>query len=326
MNWTDEDLQVAALRLMLRRWLKRTKASTHFLEQLEQIGIAAPTRRRDEFELVNGRENDLKTYLFSRWPDYAIAAAAFMNQPDSIDVAQLRALRRVHLQSPSGFRQLNRKTWSAWAGAHSKSGEGSTPSDVELTVDDVLRVRVNLGLRIRGDDGSELDLDAWQRLLKETVIPERAFSGEWAFSGTMPTVILTVENLGAFEDIQKPTGCLLIHTPGWNTTLGMRFMAKMPADIPWWHFGDLDPNGLKIGMSLGITGMEARKPRIWIPPSAEQLLETHSLKQEAPWPVGEIPDHILANESIAWLVHKGRWMEHEAMVLLSEFTDDLASL
>lgn len=326
MNWRDEELQVAALRLLLNGQTKKSQASSALLDQLDEIGVITPTRRRDQFEVVAGRETDLRKYLSTRWPEYAQAESVFRHQPGAPDAAQLRALRRKHLESPTSFQQLHHKTWSAWNGAHSKSGEFSSPAGLKLTTDDIVRMRVNTGIRIKKTDDTELDLGAWQQLTSEAIVSERAFADEWSFCGTMPRVILTVENLGSFVDITKPPGCMLIHSPGWNTTLATRLVAKLPTDIPWWHFGDLDPNGLKIGMSLGIEGNQARKPSIWIPHAAQQLLESHSLKRDQPWPVNAIPNYLLANESIAWLVHHGRWMEHEAIVLLPEFAVELANL
>lgn len=327
MNWTSDDLRVSALRLLLCGQVRRTGASDAFLRQLDEIELVTPAaRQKGLFLLVPSGEDGLKNYLSTRWPEYAEAAKAFAGQADTITVAQLRALRRVHLQSPSSFTRLNRKTWSAWAGAHSKSGEAGQPDGLELTVDDALRARVNEGLRLRGEDGSELDLAAWQRVMSESIFPERAFCENWTLCGAMPECIVTVENLGAFVDIKKPPGCLLIHSPGWNTTLATRLVARLPEAIAWWHFGDMDANGLKIGLSMSAEGNALRKPRIWVPRAAGQMMQSHSLALSAPWSVQDIPEDLQRNETLAWMIENQRWMEHESVVLSAEFSEELASL
>lgn len=327
MNWTSDDLRVAALRLLLGGQVRRTGASDLFLRQLDEIDLVTPApRQKDVFLLAHDGANRLGNYLSTRWPEYAEVAQAFAGQADTITVAQLRALRRVHLKSPEGFARLNRKTWSAWAGAHSKSGEIGQPDNVALTIDDALRFKVNEGLRLRSEDASELDLSAGQRVTGETIFPERAFSAAWTLCGTMPRSIVTVENLGAFVDIPKPPGCLLIHSPGWNTVLATRLVAKLPTCIPWWHFGDMDGNGLKIGLTMQAEGDPLRKPRVWIPQATRELLHSHALPLEAPWRVMDIPPELLSNETLAWLVAQQKWMEHEAVVLLPAFCEELASL
>ena len=326
MNWCDDALRVAALRLLLCGKVKRTDVADAFLRQLDDIGIVVPSRQKDLFCLAPDRTQDFKEYLFARWPGYAVAAEAFSEQTDTITVAQLRGLRRVHLKSPDGFARLNRKTWSAWAGAHSKSGEAGQPDDLDLTVDDTLRVRVNDGLRLRSMDGHEIDLGVWQTMMGESIFSERAFAENWTLCGTMPDQIVTVENLGAFVDIKKPPKCLIVHTPGWNTTLTMRLIERLPASISWWHFGDIDPNGLKMGLLMGGKNAGSRKPRVWIPRATQALLKSHSLRLDKPWPVSDLPLSLTANESVAWLVREQRWMEHEAVVLQPDFAQELKEL
>ena len=69
-----------------------------------------------------------------------------------------------------------------------------------------------------------------------------------AFEGVIRAVLL-VENLGAWRDLSPPPGWLLAHVPGWDTaTVG--HMLDRIAGVPVVHFGDLDPNGVRIMLHL----------------------------------------------------------------------------
>ena len=319
MNWQDDALRVAALKLLLRGELKCSPTTHELINELDDIGLIVPTRRHNHYQLVAHRQADYHTYLISRWLDYAVYAHHF-TKDEPLNVASLRTLRRAVLEMPATFSRLNRKTWSAWASAHSKSCYASPPEGLTITADDVLRVRVNDGLCLSSQGGDVFDLEVWQRLANETVLPERAFAENWTLTGVLPELILTVENLGAFVDIQKPANCLLLLSPGWNDNLAKQFISRLPESISWLHFGDIDPNGLRIGQAFTVG---ARKPEIWIPRAAAALLETHSLALVDPWSLDEEEYPILGNETLRSLVQVNRWLEQESMLLLPGFFEEL---
>lgn len=296
------------------------------MDELDDLGILTTTPRRDLLALVPARLADYERYLGARWPGYREAAAVIQSRGLSIEAASLRKLRRLHLKAPEGFPQLNRKTWSAWAGAHSKSREASQPEGAEITTDDTVRARVNAGLQIRSVDGGILNLDALQRTLKEVAFPDRCISENWSFCGTLPRLLLTVENIGAFVDIKKPDNCLLIHSPGWNLPNVLRLRARLPADLTWRHFGDLDPNGLRIGLSLTTASEAGNDAEVWVPEAAATLLDSHSLLLDRTWNVDGVPEHLRSHPAVAWLILNGRWLEQESIVLLPEFERELAWL
>ncbi|MRW91850.1 hypothetical protein GJ699_17790 [Duganella sp. FT80W] len=324
MNWDDDSVRAGALRLLLTRRLTSTKAAASWLLQLEQLGLIGPTRRSGEYQLHAEKVDVLRCYLLQRWPQLPEVEAAFSANPQSISTAALRAQRRSSLILPAGISRLNRKTWAAWAGAHSKSGQRAPPEGVLLTTDEVLRLRPNAGLEMVGA-GSRMELDACLALLGEVSIPERALTGEWQLAGVMPRLILTVENLGAFVDFPLVPSVLMLQAPGWNAGLATKFIARLPDNIPWLHFADLDPNGLRIGLSLRCAA-DGRRPAPWIPRAAGTLLSTHALPLPQPWPVQDLPASLLSGPILHELVTSQRWIEHESLVLLPEFARELYEL
>jgi hypothetical protein len=325
MNWDSDGLRAAALRLLLCGSVRCTGIAAPLLAELEELGLVTPGRRSGEFRLRHGVEPRLRQFLVVRWPGLAEDENAFRSAPETISAAALRMRRRMPLGFPSGKEMLNRRTWSAWAGSHSKSGFATPPANTVLTADAGLRVRANAGLRIMGEEGTCLSVDEWQGTFGEITVPERAFGRHWQVSGTLPTLIMTVENLGAFIDFPGLPCLLLIHAPGQDTTLATRFIDRLPSEVRWLHFGDIDPAGLRIGSSVSASG-SGRVPTVWIPRVAAELLETHARKLDQPWPVEKLWPALMACPVIRWLVGHQRWLEHEAMVLLPGFAEELAQL
>ncbi|CAG2153880.1 hypothetical protein LMG31506_04935 [Cupriavidus yeoncheonensis] len=326
MDWQEDGLKIAALRLLLTGQIARTKSNGDFVNQLDDVGILCTTPRRDVLAIVPDRLPDLERFLTVRWPEYRDVAAKIQSRGLPIETRTLRSLRRDHLEAPADFPQLNRKTWAAWAGAHSKAREVSRPDTGIITTDDTVRARVNVGLRLRTATGEELDLHAYQQSLTETPFPDRGLSESWVFAGTPPRLLLTVENIGAFVDIKKPDDCFLVHSPGWNLPNVRRLRARLPPSTRWRHFGDLDPNGLKIGLLLTSATDAGDDAKVWIPNAAVSLLQSHSLPLERTWNIEGVPDSLRNHPAAAWLIGRGRWLEQEPAVLLPEFTQELNSL
>jgi hypothetical protein len=324
-NWDSDELRAAALRLLLLGRIRATKLAEPLLVELEELGLVAPGRRIGEFHLPSQHKETLRRYLRVRWPQLDEAESAFSSRLDAITVPALRALRRLPLTLPPGITQLNRKTWSAWAGAHSKSGYRTPPDGVALTADEDLRLRANKGLQFIGEDAHTLEADACQKMFGEVIVPERGMARDWQVAGVLPKLVLTVENVGAYVDLPVPTWLLLIHAPGRNTMLATRFIDRLPADIPWAHFGDLDPAGLDIALSVR-SQARSRRPVPWVPSIAAELLETHALPLDSAWPEDRLPPDLLDITVMKWLVKHQRWMEHEAMVLLPGFSGELVKL
>jgi hypothetical protein len=325
MNWENEALRAAALRLLLTHRVLRAKSSTVLLIELEELGFVGPTLRTQEYKLHIGKEDAFRDYLLMRWPQFPLAEAAFRCRPHAVSAIALREHRRALRALPPHVTQLNRKTWSAWAGAHSKSGRRTPPAGITLTADGTLRLRPSAGLGFVTGGGARLPLDEWGRALGEVSIPERALAGAWRLAGAMPRMVLTVENIGAFVDFQAPPWLLIAHAPGWDTRLATRFLGGLPPDLLWLHFADIDPNGLRIGLSLRRPGSD-RRPRPWIPRAAQILLSTHALPLKQAWPVETLPAELRADPLLSELIATQRWLEHEPLVLLPELVEELQVL
>ena len=326
MNWESDALRAVVLRLLMLGQVRATRQAAPLFVELEELGLVVPTSRAAYYRRRPGKAAALREYVAQRWDGLAAAELAFSCHPWTISAAALRGARRARLTLPAGLQRLNRKTWSAWAGAHSKSGHVTAPHGMVLTADETVRVRPNRGLRMAmAEPCVELPLDALQAFLGEVAIPERGFGHAWRLDGVMPELIVTVENRGAFVDFPSVDGLLVVHAPGRNTALATRFISALPANIPWVHFPDLDPAGLDIALSLHC-GEPPRRPLTWIPRAAAGVLASHALPLDAPWQTDGWPRHLLDDPVLAWLIRKQCWLEQEGLVLLPRFLDELIQL
>jgi hypothetical protein len=125
-------------------------------------------------------------------------------------------------------------------------------------------------------------------------------------AGPLPAVSL-VENLGAFCDLPAIDGWLFVHVAGWDTATVSRLLEGL-ARVPVLHFGDLDPNGVRIFQHL-----RRQHPRLrWFVPSFwEELVESKGLR-------GDWPDDLALDDAptlVRELVARGLWLEQEALVV-----------
>lgn len=143
-------------------------------------------------------------------------------------------------------------------------------------------------------------------MLGEVAIPERAFLDGLELEGHLRALLL-LENLGAWRDMPAPAGFLLAHVPGWDTATVAHLLDHV-AQVPVIHFGDLDPNGVRIYLHL-----RERRPdlRWFVPPFWAELVDSHGL--HAPWPADV--DVSAAPALVRELAARAIWLEQERIVV-----------
>jgi hypothetical protein len=163
----------------------------------------------------------------------------------------------------------------------------------------------------------EVDLSGIADVLGEVAVPERAFREALTFEGAV-RALLFVENRGAWRDLPAPEGWLLAHVPGWDTATAVQLF-KHFADVPAVHFGDLDPNGIRIFNHL----RERRGDLIWFVPAFwAELVDSHG--QPGAWP--DDLDLSQAPPPVRHLASRGLWLEQERIVLDARIPAALESM
>jgi hypothetical protein len=135
---------------------------------------------------------------------------------------------------------------------------------------------------------------------------ERALEGGLELDGPIRAVLL-VENLGAFCDLPALDGWLVVHVAGWDTATVARLVSRL-SHVPALHFGDLDPNGVRIFQHLRALRADLRwfVPAFW-----EEYIENTAMP--ATWPLDlHVRD---APELARRVMSSNIWLEQEPIVL-----------
>lgn len=309
MNWRSSAARLVLFELLVRGTLKRRRAQETAWKTLDELPWTRRTGRRDELGLVEERRHELAALLERVWPEWsdvlaALTARGLPPTPEGWSALE-DALRAEGLpQLPD---RLNRRTAAALVAPHSKATlterRLAALGDAEATHDGSVRLRPPRGLRAITSQG-RVDLAAVATVFGEVSIPERAFNADLVLEGTIRAALL-VENLGVFCDLRMLDGWLLVHVPGWDTATVVRLVERL-GDVPVIHFGDLDPNGVRI-----LQHLRGLRPdlRWFVPDFWAELLDAKGLP--GTWPddleLGEAP--ALVRE----LATRGLWLEQEPL-------------
>lgn len=309
--WEMADARLALLELLSRGTLKRRQSQGAAFDTLSELPWTRVTGRRDELGLVEARRHELVALLERVWPAWRaeladLTAHGFPPTPEGwgrcLDARRAEGL-------PALPERINRRTAAALAAPHSKAtlteGRRSALGVAEATHDGTVRLRPPAGLTARTRRGN-VDLAAIALVLGEVAVPERAFLDGLRLEGNLRAVLL-VENLGAWRDLPAPAGFLLAHVPGWDTPTVVRLLEHV-AHVPVIHFGDLDPNGVRIYLHL----REHRPDLRWFVPAFwADFIESHGLR--GLWPADL--DLSQAPSLLRELAARGLWLEQERIVL-----------
>ncbi len=322
MDWGNPEYRVAILRLYATRVLRRSRKLQPLTEHLLGLGWVTQSPRQSELVLNALGDPHLPTLLDRIWPDWRQTLQQLQDAGLPIDARSLVALARKASPAQTLPARLHHKTYAALVGMHSKSsGVGRVPQPgLTLTTDGVLRIRPNKGLMLCLG-ANRLSCDDLTVVLDELILTERTLLDGIRPAGMLPKAIMTVENLGAFMDMPKPRELLLIHQPGWNTPLSLLFIETLGAEPPWYHFGDLDPEGISIYQHLHRKG---RKAVLFIPSFWEKYVDAHSRHLADAWP--ETIVDAFSQPLLRRLFAAGKWLEQEPVVLDERLGLELAGL
>jgi hypothetical protein len=311
MTWRAPVARLALLELLVRGSLKCRRAQAAEWDLLAELPWTKRTGRRDELALVERGRGELVALLARVWPGWSEALAELTARglpPTPDGWAALEDARRAE-SLPAVPGRLNRRTAAALAAPNSKATltarRLAALGEVAAAHDGSVRLRPPAGLIARTPRGT-VDLAAVAAVLREASLPERAFDQGLSIDGEIRAILL-VENLGAFCDLPAIDGWLYAHVPGWDTaTVGL--LIERVKDAPVIHFGDLDPNGVRIHHHL-----RRRFPalRWFIPGFWTESIESKG--QRCAWPsdleLGDAP--ALVRE----LAARGVWLEQEPIAV-----------
>ena len=208
---------------------------------------------------------------------------------------------------------LHHKTAAAWRGdSKADRGEALLPEQV-VTKDEILRLRsFGSGLRLYGQDGYVIDADLETTMRTEVAITERLWLAISHVVIAQDSLVITVENLGAFVDFPACDGVVLVYSSGANFTMAAELIKRHLSLNEWTHFPDIDPKGIQIGRQLAKA--LGRAAKLWFPsfwPQARR--RSMQGKSKMAWA------DILVPEELATLAQANEWIEQELLVIDQRF-------
>lgn len=309
--WDRDADRLALLELLTTGSLRRRTTQSAAFDHLATLSWTRNPGRRDELALVPERRADLVDLLHRVWPtwhkahlDLVVAGVP----PTPKGWSHLTDLRRAET-IPALPDRINRRTAASLTAPGAKStlteARRTALGDREVTDDGVVRLRPPLGLVARRG-AHHLRIDDVLETLDEIGVSDRALRDGLELRGQVDAVLL-VENLGAWRDMPRPGSWLLAHVPGWNTATVRGLLAALPP-APVLHFGDLDPNGVRIHLHLRgqVEGLRWFIPAFW-----SELVATHAQHREWPLdlPLDDAPDWVRQ------LARDGLWLEQEPVAM-----------
>lgn len=322
MIWESDNARLALLELLSRGRLKRRRTQLDAYDALAELPWTRATGRRDEMGVVEDRRTELVGLIDRVWPAWRdvladLVAAGLSPTPDGygrlLDMERAAAI-------PELPKRINRRTAASLTASHSKASlteaRRGALGGTDTSHDGSIRLRPPDGLSARTANGT-VDLSGIAMVLGEVSIPERALLDGLAFEGSIRAVLL-VENLGAWRDLSTPPGWLLAHVPGWDTATVGHLLDRIEG-VPVVHFGDLDPNGVRIMLHL-----RRRAPNLkwFVPEFWFELVETCGL--QTTWP--QDLDLDFAPAPVRALAARGLWLEQERIVLDPRMADALEAV
>ena len=282
-------------------------------------GWAARARRRDLVALVPGFAHHVEARLELTWPTWRaardeLAAAGLPPTVRGWRLLQDRARRAVPRSLPA---RLNGHTAAAWLRGDAKAGLGiderAALTPTVVTHDNLLRLRPHAGMLLQRG-GTQLDADTLCAFTHEIILPQRAILDGLCFVGTVPEVLILIENISVYLDLPLPRGWCAASLPGWNLSM-LRCLRDQWPSVPTVLFGDLDP----AGMAIATTCQQQWPGLIWfVPPWHTALL---AVSQAREWP----PLPPIAPETIQRLAGAGRWIEQEQLVQMDWLIRDISA-
>jgi len=275
-------LEVVSLgRLIETAVIKRSARNAQLIQRFGDARWIEPTGRKEEWRVRDVAISKIEARMDELFPfwrqEFQFLRSHGLNPFDPRSIESLGMLRKQKVI----VGMINRRNWNAATGLGPKHTSQERPSAI-LTKDWVMRFKPNNELcGIFG--GNEINLWRLSETLSECVIPERLWLKFERFVGVLPNLIVTCENLGAYVDLPMPDGVMAVYAPGADIEATAELL-KHFSETKWIHFGDVDPDGLKIAENLARE--VNRQLTVFVPSFADEYLPGRPVK--TPWE--EVPD------------------------------------
>jgi hypothetical protein len=312
------------IKLLYNGEILSSTSTKSIAEKCLKLRWAQLTRRSNIIALTDLGRESIPTFLTNQWPEWKEYSDTVLASGQALSVDGIRLFEQQ--KKTAGLvlpNMIHHKTFASICGKHSKAGIskslGKIAEEGLITTDQILRLWANKGLVVSYGEGENLSCDKIMKAFGEVAIPERAFINGFNLEGTLPKVIMTVENRGSYVDFPvRDDSLMLINCPGDDTSLVIRFLNLLPPEIPCYHFGDIDPKGLAIAERL--TKSLKQRISLFIPSFWQEYVgELYTRTKE--WNSWKFSDNV--SKIVRKLANEGKWLEQERIMLDNRLATEL---
>jgi len=269
-DWQDAQVQSAALDLYQSGQIARNAQTSSLIALLELQGCLA-SDGNGSFSLTSRGQSTLPKLLDAFYPDWSGRAQAReeMTQQESDEFL----LRYEFLQNNIRFDLpiwINQESYNTLFGgdpdAEINAEQKTHLPEFKVSQDVELLIRGSMDMQLNRKLNKPIRLGVLQEMLSHIAIPERDVHDITDVDGEQPYMVMTVESLAVFNDIDVPDHLMLIWTPLHYPDLAIHLLKLIPHYVPHIHFGDIEQASFKLAERLADeTGRPLRRfmPNFW---------------------------------------------------------------
>lgn len=331
-NWQDPVVQEAVIALCETRGIRQNAALLPLvLFLLDKQWLTPDEQETPVFKLNSNGTRWLPALLdqvFPEWRERVEVRYELSPQERSSLISRLEFIKNnTRFDLPLW---LNQVSYNSLFGelddsATQKEVKALLPN-FKVSRDQVLRIRGTTDMHLVRKMLKPIRLGPLVQLMSQAIIPERDLHELTEVDGEQPYMVMTVENLSTFMDLDIPDHLMLIWAPLDYPDLAIKLIKLIPHYVPHIHFGDLDASGIALAEQIATeTGRPVRRfiPDFWREYSSHfaQPCSTAKSGKGARW-----QGPISSNEFLRKLMIRKEWLPQNAILLDPRLKKELHNL
>lgn len=329
-DWQSQIIRDAAVALFKTERIQRDVYTWPLISQLLEEGLVRQADTERVFCLTRQGQTHFPLLLdkeLPRWRELALSGMSISEQERSAFIQRLEFVRaNTRFDLPLW---LNRKSYNTLYGGDEQASipeelQGLLPK-FQISEDAVLRIRGNTDMHLMRKMLKPIRLGPLLEMMSHVALPERDVRELTEVDGEQPYMVMTVENLSVFADMDIPKHLMLVWAPLYYPDLAIHLLKMIPQYVPHIHFGDIDSHGLALAEHIAAeTGRPVRRflPEFWLEYIDEYAQPCFDgAVKGASW-----EQAISSNELIRSLMLRKQWLPQSSVLLDPRLKQEIASL
>ena len=330
LHWQNAQVQDAALNLYQSGRIRRSNDTASLIALLELQGCLAE-ESRDLYALTARGQSTLPKLLDAFYPDWGARAEARQSMSTAEEDEFHHRLNfiqnNVRFDLPLWINQDNYNSLYGGSQASEINAELKTHlPDFKVSQDTELRLKGSMDMHLKRKLQKPIRLGPLQKMFSYVSVPQRDLLDINEVDGEQPYMVMTVESLAVFNDMDVPDHLMLIWTPLHYPDLAIHLLKLIPHYVPHIHFGDIEQSSFKLAELLADeTGRPMRRflPSFWadyIDWYARDCDELNGFKG------GHWTQPISSHEMVRALMLRKLWLPQTATLLDPRLRQELQNL